>query len=122
MLLLTSMDFVWLCFHCCLSQGILILFYFYQRASFYYIYDNCVETEISGSFQFKNLRLSSSITKCVCYLLSNVQLCNPMDSSLPGFSVHGISQAILLQWVTIPFSIKVFLNFLFDFIVESLVF
>ena len=27
---------------------------------------------------------------CVCELLSRVQLCNPMDCSLPGSSVHGI--------------------------------
>ena len=26
-------------------------------------------------------------------LLSHVQLCDPMDCSLPGFSVHGIFQA-----------------------------
>jgi len=27
-------------------------------------------------------------------------LCNPMDSSLPGSSVHGIFQAIVLEWIT----------------------
>ena len=27
-----------------------------------------------------------------------------MDSSLPGFSVHGILQARILKWVAIPFS------------------
>ena len=31
-------------------------------------------------------------------------LCDPMDSSLPGFSVHGILQARILKWVAIPFS------------------
>ena len=31
-------------------------------------------------------------------------LCNPMDSSLPGSSVHGIFQARVLEWVTISFS------------------
>ena len=30
--------------------------------------------------------------------------CNPMDYSLPGSSVHGISQARVLEWVAIPFS------------------
>ena len=30
---------------------------------------------------------------------SCVQLCNPMDSNLPGSSVHGISQAKILEWV-----------------------
>ena len=31
-------------------------------------------------------------------------LCNPMDYSLPSFSVHGIFQARILEWVTISFS------------------
>jgi len=30
-------------------------------------------------------------------------LCNPMDSSLPGSSVHGILQARILEWVAISF-------------------
>jgi len=29
-------------------------------------------------------------------------LCNPMDHSLPGSSVHGILQARILEWVAIP--------------------
>ena len=31
-------------------------------------------------------------------------LCDPMDHSLPGSSVHGILQARILEWVAIPFS------------------
>ena len=31
-------------------------------------------------------------------------LCDPMDYSLPGSSVHGIFQAIVLEWIAIPFS------------------
>ena len=31
-------------------------------------------------------------------------LCDPMDCSLPGSSVHGISQARVLEWVAISFS------------------
>ena len=30
-------------------------------------------------------------------------LCDPMDCSLPGFSVHEILQARILEWVAIPF-------------------
>ena len=30
-------------------------------------------------------------------------LCDPMDCSLPGFSVHGILQARTLEWVAIKF-------------------
>ena len=36
-----------------------------------------------------------------------LQLCptlwDPMDCSLPGSSVHGISQARILEWIAIPF-------------------
>ena len=31
-------------------------------------------------------------------------LCDPVDCSLPGFSVHGILQARILEWVTISSS------------------
>ena len=31
-------------------------------------------------------------------------LCDPIDRSLPGSSVHGILQARILEWVAIPFS------------------
>ena len=31
-------------------------------------------------------------------------LCNPMDCSLPGSSVHGLLQARILVWVAMPFS------------------
>ena len=35
---------------------------------------------------------------------SCVQLCNPVDYSLPGSSDHGILQARTLEWVAISFS------------------
>ena len=31
-------------------------------------------------------------------------LCDPLDCSLPGSSVHGIFQARVLEWVAISFS------------------
>ena len=31
-------------------------------------------------------------------------LCNPMDGSLPGSSMHRISQARKLEWFAMPFS------------------
>ena len=36
-------------------------------------------------------------------LLSCVRLCDPMDCSPPVFSIHGIFQAWVLQWVAISF-------------------
>jgi len=38
-------------------------------------------------------------------MLSCVQLCDPLDCSLPGFSVHGIFQAGVLEWVAISYSV-----------------
>ena len=37
---------------------------------------------------------------------SHPTLCDPMDCSLPGSSVHGIFQARALEWVAIAFSKK----------------
>ena len=36
---------------------------------------------------------------------SCLTLCNPMNCSLPGSSVHGIFQARMLEWAAIAFSI-----------------
>ena len=38
-------------------------------------------------------------------LQSCLTLCDPMDCSPPGASVHGILQARILEWVAISFSI-----------------
>ena len=47
----------------------------------------------------------SSTRVCVCVLVTQscLTLCGPMDCSLPGSSDHGILQAKILEWVTIPF-------------------
>ena len=44
------------------------------------------------------------LTWCVLSHFSHVQLCDPMDCSLPCSSVHGILQARILEWVAISFS------------------
>ena len=42
------------------------------------------------------------------YVVKVTQLCptfcDPVDSSPPGSSVHGICQARILEWVAVPFS------------------
>ena len=40
----------------------------------------------------------------VLFAQSCPTLCDPMDCTPPGSSVHGILQARILEWVTIPFS------------------
>ena len=37
-------------------------------------------------------------------------LCDPMDCSLPGSSVHGIFQAIVLEWIASSMEASVFFN------------
>ena len=49
------------------------------------------------------------LSLCVCLLpakllQSCLTLCNPMNCSLPGSSVHGILQARTLEWVAMTFS------------------
>ena len=40
-----------------------------------------------------------------CFLLQScLTLCDPMDCSPPGSSVHGILQARILEWVAISLS------------------
>ena len=42
---------------------------------------------------------------CCCLVTKScLTLCDPMDCSPPGFSVHGISQARILEWVAMPSS------------------
>ena len=51
-----------------------------------------------------NIKLSWSEVKWSEVAQSCPTLCNPMDCSLPGFSIHGIFQARILEWVAISFS------------------
>jgi len=44
------------------------------------------------------------VSACVLVTQSCPTLCDPLDCSPPGFSVHGILQARILEWVTIPFA------------------
>ena len=46
----------------------------------------------------------SHCCECTKSLHSCPTLCVPMDHSLPGSSVHGILQARILEWVTMPSS------------------
>ena len=46
-----------------------------------------------------------SLHGCVCLVIQSCPtLCDPMDYSPPGSSVHGILQPRILEWVAISFS------------------
>ena len=54
---------------------------------------------------FEFVKLRGGITKCVhvsSAAESYLTLCDPVDCSPPGSSVHGISQARILQWFAFP--------------------
>ncbi|KAI4547691.1 hypothetical protein MG293_000021 [Ovis ammon polii] len=39
---------------------------------------------------------------CVLHQFSHVRLCGSMDCSPPGSSIHGVTQARILEWVAVP--------------------
>ena len=48
--------------------------------------------------------IAYSVCMCVLIAQSYPTLCNPIDCSPPGPSIHGILQAKTLEWVAISFS------------------
>ena len=65
-----------------------------------------LEGNFSSGFACKS-RLSKELLSpqsMSAYMLSCDQLCGPMDCTLPGSLVHGLSQARILEWVAISFS------------------
>ena len=63
-------------------------------------------TEIHNSHSHRLVSYFLSSLACsLCAVLDRVQLfCDHMDCSPPGFSVHGISQAGILEWIAIASS------------------
>ena len=76
------------------------------------LFPSQVQTLCNQAPQFPNrkCRLSAQKQRSLpCFLaFMCAQSCltpgNPMECSLPGFSVHGIFQARILEWVAISFS------------------
>ena len=63
---------------------------------------NCLRTINIGCYNLWALVTSFSL--CSCQTLSHVQLCDSMDNNPPGFFVHGLLQARILEWVAMSFS------------------
>ena len=76
--------------------------------------DSLLSGWLLGSLLFYRMQIMSEKTEVSMLLLSLLSLslvtqscpglCNSMDCSLLGSSVHGISQARILEWVSISFS------------------
>ena len=72
-----------------------------------------VKCMVDRQFQKPQRHLASNVGVCVCVCVcvcvhAHAQLCltlcDPMDYSRPGSSVHGILQARRLEWVVVSFS------------------
>ena len=59
---------------------------------------------LGSVFKSRDIGLPTKVRMCVLVTHSCLTLCDPMDCSLPGSSVHGIFQARILEWVAISFS------------------
>ena len=72
---------------------------------------NVFKTKGSGIIEFRSIPLCyhrcqlKQVLLCVCsFAQSFLVLWDPMDCSPPGFPVHGIFQARILEWVAISSS------------------
>ena len=83
------------CLHCALEQLHMVGAILYQTVG---VESNgiSVYTSVNKAWILTCGQLCSVAPLCLT-------LCNPMDCSPPGFSVHGILQARILEWVAIPF-------------------
>ena len=50
------------------------------------------------------MEMVCTVSVCVLSRFSRIRLCDPVDHSLPGSSVHGILQARTLEWIAMPSS------------------
>ena len=70
--------------------------------------DDMAAAVSSGQFCSVVLGVTTNVCVCVCVCVCESQscptLCDPMDCSPPGSSVHGILQVRILEWVAILFS------------------
>ena len=74
----------------------------YMSSEFSLLFPEVWGLEASGE-------VAETLVNCCLVAKSCLTLCDPMDCSLPGSSVHGILQATL-EWVAIPFSKGLFLT------------
>ena len=68
----------------------------------------CWYRENRGLGKLTVLLVMVSVNQTTCMHAKSLQscptLCDPIDCSLRGSSVHGILQARILEWVAMPFS------------------
>ena len=97
------------------SQSLVIIYNFFDLSPCQLSINTCYFSE---SITFYFIEVTRHLKRLLYWIyerkkkvksLSRVQLCDPMDCTLPGSSVHGILQARILEWVAISFSRGIFL-------------
>ena len=86
-----------------------LLFYFFLRPCNTRVFVRSASTSSTGitwsSFlERERVRERESVCVCVWVAQSYPTLCDPIDCSPPGSSIHGILQARTQEWVAISFS------------------
>ena len=71
---------------------------------FFFNLVNYIDKFPNGELTLKSWDKLCLVTCSVLVARLCLTLCDPMDCSPPGSSVHGILQARILAWVAIPFS------------------
>ena len=69
-----------------------------------------VGKKLLSALKSSEFHLELGVVLCAQSLQSCRTLCDPLDCSPPGSSVHGILQARTLEWVAISFSRGIFLT------------
>ena len=99
---------------CILFSGFLLLFFPLRLtiATSCFIWSSHTDFHLilkcaSSFLPWKSFRYEMTLKQnCCCCLVAKVMsrsFCDPMDYSLPGSSVHEISQTRILEWVAISF-------------------
>ena len=68
----------------------------------------CLSCLDSHEAQKSPVRAAGQVGVCTLGRFSRVRLCELTDCGPPGFSVHGILQARILEWVAMPSSRGIF--------------
>ena len=69
-----------------------------------YLVDLCNQDPSISFLPFLSTSVCWLMCVRVCLGTSVMSLCDPMDCSPPGYSVHGTLQARTLEWVSLPSS------------------
>ena len=80
------------------------VFFYWVKTHIHKLHYHCYSLHYWNCY-FRLLRGCICVCVCVCVCVcaqSHPTLCNPIYCGLPGSSVHGISQARILEWLPFP--------------------